>query len=298
MHRAASITLATSLAVIAWPLAAQRRDAVVAGVSVAPARRAGVESPPAGAAAVHVVPDEPPREVRVSWWTPLASAALPGSGQLLLRQDRFVAYAAVEAYAWLRYAADLREGRRQRTAYRALADEVARAFFADAKPRGSFDYYERMEAFVESGVYDRFPGGALEPELDANTFNGSLWLLARRTYWSDPDDPPEPESEAYQRAIEFYRSRAVRPEFRWSWRNAQLEQDVFRRTIDRSNDAFRRSVTDLGIVLANHVLSTVDAFVSVRLIQRDARAGSSFGVAAELPWAPFGHPPIPAPTSR
>lgn len=289
--------MTASLLVLGTPLGAQRRAADVAGVVSLGAL--GSQAPRAATIAIETpLPHEAPREVHASWWTPLASAALPGSGQLLLRQDRFVAYAALEAYAWLRYASDLREGRRQQAAYRALADEVARAFFADAKLRGPFDYYERMEQFVESGVFDRFPGGTLEPELDSDTFNGSLWLLARRTYWSDPDAPPDPESEAYQRAIAFYISRAVRPEFRWSWRDAQLEQDVFRRTIDRSNEAFRRSVTDLGIVLANHFLSTVDAFVSARLIQRQAPAGSSFGVAAELPWAPFGHPPIHRQPSR
>lgn len=289
--------LAAALAIAAVRLQAQWQIHGVTGVTAAPGAGT-VEMGRTAFGRAQWAPDEASREVYARWWTPLASAALPGSGQLLLGQDRFVAYAAVEAYAWLRYAADLREGRRQRTAYRELADEVARAFFADEKPRGSFDYYERMEAFVESGVFDRFPGGALDPELDANTFNGSLWLLARRTYWSDPEVAPEPDDEAYQRAVEFYRSRAVRPEYRWSWRNAQLEQDVFRRTIDRSNDAFRRSVTDLGIVLANHVLSSVDAFVSVRLIQRGARAGSSFGVAAEVPWTPFGQPPGSASQSR
>ena len=228
-------------------------------------------------------PDDPDR--RSPWWTPLASAALPGAGQAVLGQDRFVAYMAVEAYFWLRFFADRREGLRQRDAYRGLANDVARAWFSGDKPDGDFEYYERMEHFIESGVYDVIPGGTLEPETDTTTFNGSLWLLARRTYWTDPELPPERESPAYLRAEALYRGRAVLPAYRWSWRDAQLEQDIYRRTISQSNEAFRQAVQDLGVVLANHVLSTVDAYVAVRL-QRSTTARSSYDMTVKLPWEP------------
>ncbi len=221
------------------------------------------------------------------WWTPLASAALPGAGQAVLKQDRFVAYMAVEGYFWLRFFADRREGLRQRDAYRQLANDVARAWFSDEKPVGDFEYYERMEHFIESGVFDAVPGGSIQPELDTTTFNGSIWLLARRTYWTDPDTPPPEGSEAYLRAESLYRDRAVLPAFRWSWRDAQLEQDLYRRTISQSNEAFRRAVQDLGVVLANHVLSTVDAYVSVRL-QRSVTPDQEYGVTVTIPWEPRG----------
>jgi len=221
------------------------------------------------------------RRVRTTWWAPAASAALPGAGQALLRQDRFIAYFAVEAFAWLQYTVNLREGRRQRRAYRELARTVARAYFGSDRPVGDFDYYERMEHFVESGVYDAVPGDdQIEPEQDPATFNGSMWLLARQTYWDDPNVPPDPSSPAYRSAIEFYMRRAVRPEYRWSWRNAQLEQDLFRRTISGSNDAFRRSVQDLGVVIANHVLSTVDAYIALRL---RGQAGERYGLEVTIP---------------
>lgn len=230
------------------------------------------------------------------WWTPLASAVIPGSGQARLAQDRFVGYLALETYSWARYAVDLREGRRQRNRYRALARDVARAAFPGPKPSGNFDYYERMELFVESGVFDLNPGGVLQPEVDTTTFNGSLWLLARRTFWEDPDVPPPPESVGYRQAIELYTARAARPEFQWSWRNAQLEHDVFRRTIDLSNEAIRRSILDLSVILANHALSTVDAFITLRLRQRRQ---PTHGYSAEIgiPWAPFGHPATPRTSS-
>ena len=222
------------------------------------------------------------------WWTPLASVALPGAGQVVLKQDRFVAYMAVEGYFWLRFYADRREGLRQRDAYRKLANDVARAGFSTEKPVGNFEYYERMEHFIESGVFDVVPGGSIQPETDTTTFNGSIWLLARRTYWTDPELPPAPGSDAYLRAEALYRDRAVLPAFRWSWRDAQLEQDLYRRTISQSNEAFRRAVQDLGVVLANHVLSTVDAYVAVRL-QRTAMPERNYGLTVTLPWEPTGH---------
>ena len=221
------------------------------------------------------------------WWIPLASMAVPGAGQALLSQDRFVAYMAAEGFAWLRYRADAREGRRQRDAYRALALRVARRYYPDPRPVGDFEYYERMEHYIESGVFDQFPGGDIEPETDTLTFNGAMWLLARRTYWPDPDVPPPRESTAFDNAMIFYQGRAVTPEFRWSWRNAQLEQDLFRRTIARSNDAFRRSIQDLGLVIANHALSTVDAYVTLRLRHRTV-PDEALEMSATVPWPSFG----------
>jgi hypothetical protein len=218
---------------------------------------------------------------------PLASAFLPGSGQALLRQDRFVAYLAVEGFAWLRYATDLGEAKRQRRAYRALAERVARSAFGASPPVGDFEYYERMKHWVESGAFDLVPGGTVEPEMDTTTYNGATWLLARRTYWTDPDTPPPPGSGAFDQALGFYLERAVGPAYRWSWAGAELEQDVFGQTIDRSNDAYRRAIEDLGLVIANHVLSTVDAYVTVRLRAR-RQPGGSLRFGATVPWTPPG----------
>ena len=217
------------------------------------------------------------------WWAPLASAVLPGAGQAVLEQDRFVAYIAVETYAWSQYVVDFREGRRQQRAYEQLAANVARAIFGESRPVGDFEYYERMEHFVESGIFDLIADAPINPETDSTTFNGATWLLARQTFWPDPQLQPDTASAAYKGAIDFYARRAIRPEFRWSWRNAQLEQDLYRRTITRSNDAYRRSVQNLGLVIANHVLSTVDSYVTVRLRRRTGASGG-FGFEATMPW--------------
>ena len=223
------------------------------------------------------------------WWAPLASAIVPGAGQLVLEQDRAVAYVALEGYMWLRYAADASEARRQRREYRRLAVQVARAMFPGPKPLGDFEYYERMESYLESGVFDLDPDSdGVQPDRDTTTYNGALWLQARRLFWEHPDAVLDPASPAYRAAQEFYEARAVRPEYSWSWQNAHLEHDLFRRTIARSNEAFRRSIADLGVILANHVLSTIDAYVAVRL-RRDARLEvGGYEISAEIPWAPFG----------
>src|SRR5256885_6763483 len=69
-------------------------------------------------------------------------------------------------------------------------------------------------------------------------------------------------SPEYVRAVQFYQQHAVGPGFVWSWRNKPLEQDVFRETIRRSDDAFRTAQNVVGVLLANHVASAVDALIS------------------------------------
>jgi hypothetical protein len=214
----------------------------------------------------------------------IASLILPGAGQALLRQERFVPYAAAEAFFLMRYAQHSRDARRERDRYRALASNVARSPFASARPHGTFEYYESMASYLESGAFDAVAGGELDPEPDTATFNGRIWLLARRTYWRDVATPPTRDSREWRLAESFYASRAVRPEFRWSWRDAQLEYDEFRRTIRRANDAFRDALTDLSVIIANHALSGVDALVSVRLQSRVTTDGRSVGIWATIPF--------------
>lgn len=222
--------------------------------------------------------------VTATAWSVLASAVVPGTGQALLRQDRLVAYLAVEAFAWARYRADVREGQRARATYRRLASEVARRPFSTLRPVGDFEYYERMEKFVESGAFDAVAGGELDPEPDTTTANGSTWLLARQTYWTDPFTPPPTDSREWAEAERFYRERAVRPEYRWSWTNARLEYAEFRRTIRRSNNAYRNSLEDLGLVIANHALSTVDAFITVRLRRQGIGETQRFELIGSVPF--------------
>ncbi len=228
----------------------------------------------------------PRKRSRRDWWAPVASGIVPGAGQARLGQDRFVGYMAVESFLWLRYLTDRRAGTDARNAYRDLAVRVSRAAYAGPKPQGNFEYYERMEHWIASGVYDSDPTAGFAPETDSTTFNGKMWSIARTTYWSDPRTPPPVGSPAYEAAIRFYVQNAVRPEFQWSWRNSPLHQDVYRRSVRASNDGFRHAAQDIGAVIANHVLSTVDAYVSLRLRLHQAtdEEPSTIGFGATLPF--------------
>jgi hypothetical protein len=200
------------------------------------------------------------------WTAPVGSLLLPGLGQLRLGEDRFVAYAAAELYLWTKYVKDMRELRRQRQAYKSLARDVARYFYSRNGPDGDWDYYEVMgKDYLESGAYSTTASGEVVPETDPATYNGHIWRLALRTYWGNPDTPPAPGSAPYNEALALYKRRAVPPELRWSWRNSQLERDLYRRAISRANDSFRRATVGGSRIVANPVLSAVDAFVVVRL---------------------------------
>lgn len=179
-------------------------------------------------------------------------------------------YLAVEAWLVSRALAAGQRGRSERAQYRALAYDVARRAFAPIRVDGPFDYYENMEKFVESGVFDQDPGSAFAPETDTTTFNGFVWLLARRTFFVNPDSAPDPSSPNWGHAVSFYAGRAVGTNFRWSWRNARLEQDVFRGSIRSSDDAFRDRTNYFGALVLNHLASAIDALISARTGRRPA----------------------------
>jgi hypothetical protein len=212
---------------------------------------------------------EPPASLFVR---PLASLLLPGSGQLLAHQDRGAVYLAAEVYLVSRFLQLDHEATMEARRFQNLAFDVARRSYGPARRDTIFEYYEQMERFAESGSYDADPGPAFVPEVDAQTYNGAVWLLARRTYWEDPNVPPDPTSPQYWRALQFYQARAVGPNFQWSWRDHSLEHEVFRDYIKRSDIAFRRAQNQIGLLLANHVLSAVDALISARLSAAAGRA--------------------------
>lgn len=208
---------------------------------------------------------EPPVARKPLWMQPIASLVLPGSGQLLGGRERGAVYLAAELYLVARVVQLSREANREADRFRDLAFVVARRAFTTQRRDTVFEYYETMERFIRSGVYDAQAGAGFAPEPDPATYNGSVWLLARRTYWADPDVAPDPTSPEYQRALQFYQERAVGPDYQWSWHGASLEHDVFRQSIRRSDSAFRRAQNQVGLLLANHVLSAVDALIASRL---------------------------------
>ena len=227
---------------------------------------------PHGTAAQQAAPQlEPPGRV---FLRPLASLLLPGSGQLMAHQDRGAVYLAAEAYLLSRFFQLDHEAITEANQFQNLAFDVARQPFGPTRRDTIFEYYEQMERFIESGVYDAGPGPAFVPERDSSTYNGSVWLLARRTFWADPNVPPDPTSPQYLRALQFYQARAIGPNFLYSWRNHSLEHEVFKDFIRRSDNAFRNAQTQVGLLLANHVLSAVDALISARMSAASGRGAS------------------------
>jgi len=212
------------------------------------------------------------RRRRVS---PIASAAIPGFGQALLGQSRALAYVAVEAIAWWRYSTDLHSRDADEERFKQLASRVARAQFSPSPRDSDWTYYEMMRDYKESGQYSLSPTGPVLPETDPSTFNGSRWMLALST------NAPTPEGRAA--ALLEYERTAVKPEFRWSWSNTGLQYDIFIRETDKRNDANRAMVHDLLVIGANHVVSMVDAFTTMRLEIRSEADGRT-SVGARLRW--------------
>ena len=246
-----------------------KRAAALAGLALVVAARLGVAQY-----------QEPPASTFVR---PLASLLLPGTGQLLAHQDRGAVYLAAEVYLVSRFLQLDHEAVAEAQRFQNLAFDVARRSYGPVRRDTIFEYYEQMERFAESGAYDKDPGPALVPENDPSTYNGSMWLLARQTYWEDPNVTPDPMSPQYVNALQFYQARAVGPNFLWSWRNHSLEHEVFRDYIKRSDNAFRRAQNQIGLLLANHVLSAVDALISARLSAATGRAAqmqTSVGLGA------------------
>jgi hypothetical protein len=201
----------------------------------------------------------------------LLSALIPGVGQRTLGQDRWIAYMAGEVWAWTQYLGRRRDGRRLQERYRDLAWLVARRVSSGPRIDGNFEYYESMTQYQASGAFDVEPGRpGVQPERDPETFNGSIWLLAREIYSLDePGLPPDEGSEQYESALRYYTGRAIAPSFAWNWSSNILQQAEFADLIRESDENLRRGTTMIGIILANHLLSAVDALVTGRLLQGD-----------------------------
>lgn len=186
----------------------------------------------------------------------VSSAILPGAGQFYLKAERWVPFTAAEVWAWVKYLQNRRESRRLESQYRDMAWEVARRFTTSTRKDSVFTYYEAMGEWKESGQFDLDPlTPGLQPEVDVTTFNGAQWRRAQGLF-SDP-----------AKALAYYRENAIPDPYLWSWGNFRLEQEEFRGTIGRSDAAFRAGTRMVGVILANHIVSAVDAFLLARTQQ-------------------------------
>lgn len=193
--------------------------------------------------------------------SPLRSLVVPGWGQLHQGNSRGWAYLALEAVAWFAFGNRTLAGRDLRDRYRDLAWERARVHDG-ARRDGDFAYYEFMSKWTSSGAFDADtsrPG--IQPETDPSTFNGSIWALAAGLYLP-PSGSTSDDDPAYQRALGYYVGRAYGPGFLWDWSADPEARQRFGRLIHRSDERFREATTALGVILANHLVSFVDAYLS------------------------------------
>jgi hypothetical protein len=192
------------------------------------------------------------------------SMILPGWGQLELGQRRGWAYAVAEAALWVVWADRRSAARDLRDQYRDFAWQKARL---QANPRvdGPFSYYEHLSNWLRSGAFDVDPGTAgVQPEDDVSTYNGSIWARARQLFFPSGAQAP-PGSGSYVQALGYYRERAYGDAFLWDWTGGEADQVTYGALIVASDDRFKQATTAFGAVLANHLLSGVDAYISARL---------------------------------
>lgn len=201
----------------------------------------------------------------------LASALVPGAGQWRLGDDRWLPYLLVEAWGWVTYLTNRAGAGRYRDDYRDLAWAVARRISVGERRDTVFEYYETLMHWQTSGAFDVDPRTAgIQPETDLSTYNGDVWRLARSLLIPGGASAP-PGSPEYQRALDYYLEHAIPDGYAWAWGPNGLEQQRFRELIRSSDEAARAATLRLGIVLANHVVSAVDALVLARV--REGRGG-------------------------
>jgi hypothetical protein len=242
------------------------------------------------AAANAADPTSPQALGEVDLTPPLVSLVLPGAGQHVLGQNRKWAYLALEVAGWAFFVERRRAGGDYRERYRDFAWQYGRIQSA-ARVDGDFEYYERLAHWTRSGAFDRDAGApGVQPELDDTTFNGSVWSLATRIFLGEAQNVPETDP-AYQGALAYYGEEAYETALLWDWSGAPGAQSEYTHLLDTSDSRFRQATTVLGVIIANHVLSATDAYLSARgrataprlRIVPDAALGSGWSVLLTVP---------------
>lgn len=226
----------------------------------------------------------------------LLSAVLPGGGQLYRGQKRGFAYIAAEVVtlsAWIFFRNEEDNNVQE---YKDFARLYAREPIADHDPwfsliqdrvnpnqQGDWDYYEHMANFRRSGRLDRDLNNDytqsgdlkdLDPETEyTDSFNHRQWNIARINYFQPDPDSDDPDaligsSADTLAAKEFYAKTSTPFSMAWDWGPPEqlgtANQNEYKRIIDDANSAARKAGFSLGMLLANHVVSTIDSYISVK----------------------------------
>jgi hypothetical protein len=181
-----------------------------------------------------------------------------------LKSDTWVPFVAVETWAWVNWAKQRRRRTQLEREYRDLAWNVARRFTTSVRKDSVFTYYEAISEWNESGLFDADPGTpGLQPEPNELTFNGATWKRAKSLFLHGgvvSNSAPE-----FEKALAYYRSNAIPEPYLWSWGSSPLAQQEFFDTIGLSDDAYRQATRMMGVILANHVVSAVEALIMARV---------------------------------
>ncbi len=190
-----------------------------------------------------------------------------------------MAYMAGELWAWTQYLDRRREGRRLQKAYRDLAWFVARRVSSGRRVDGELEYYEAMTQYQASGAFESSPGTresnqktTPRPSMDRSG------LLAREIYSLDDPDIPEGGIGSVRQGASVLPGKGHTPVLRLELEQQYPPTGGIRRP-DPGVTRISRGTTMVGVILANHLLSAVDALVSGRL-----------GIAGET------EPPSPVPS--
>lgn len=213
----------------------------------------------------------------------LSSLAVPGLAQYRQGKRRWIAYAGFEiasAFLWLDARSDALG---LRTDYRDFAWAAAR-FGSSTGPRqdGDFEYYERLQNWRGSGRWDADPDLAgLQPESDPTTYNGSVWALAAQIFNLNPAAPHQ--SAAYDQALDYYREHGYGPPFLWAWRQGSADQDHFSGLIADTDSRAKDASAALWMLVANHVVSSLDGFITARLHALPQTESVGLVISARVP---------------
>ena len=213
----------------------------------------------------------------------LSSLVVPGLAQYRQQQRRWIAYAGLEVLSAVLYLGARADALGLRDEYRTFAWSAARSGFS-TEPRldGDFEYYERLTRWRTSGRWDSDPVLAgLQPESDPATYNGSVWALAMDIYNLDAAAPQG--SPAYARALDYYRENGYGRPFLWTWREGSGDQRHFGTLIASSDSRFRDARLALGVLVANHVFSALDGFITARLRALPDVDGVALTLALPMP---------------
>ncbi len=183
-------------------------------------------------------------------------------------RDRWPAYMAVELWAWIQFLDWRREGHRLQTQYKDLAWLVARRISTGPRTDAGWEYYEALTHFQSSGAYDSDPLSLRRPA--GRRPHDLQWIdLGSRPGTLPSGKPREPRPRRARIRTRRHPTTTwpepMPPGLAWDWGTSTLHQEEYTGLIRDSDEALRSSTGMIGVILANHLLSAVDALVSGRL---------------------------------